>query len=244
MKITRAMLLAAGLGMRMRPLTEDTAKPLLPLGGRTLLDHALDRLLAEGVETVVVNVHWQAERVVAHLQSRAAGPAIVVQREATLLETGGAIQTALPQFGDAPFFVVNADSFWLDGPTRALARLAGAWDAATADGVLLVHRTFQVQADIGAGDFALDTWGLLRRRREREIVPYVYAGIQVIDARMLAHATAARAPFSVNRLWDDAMARGRLRGLVHDGLWFHLSTPPDLEEAEHTLHVRPLGETR
>ena len=237
-----AMLLAAGLGTRMRPLTEHTAKPLLPLGGRTLLDHALDRLAAAGVELVVVNAHWHADRVAGHLAARdPGGPEIIVRREAALLDTGGAVAAALGQIGEAPFYVVNGDTVWLDGPTPALRRLAGAWDGAN-DVVLLVHRTFQVHAEIGAGDFAIDSLGRARRRRPAEIVPYIYAGIQLISPALFAGAAAG--PFSFNVLWDRAIARDRLRAVVHDGLWFHLSTPADLAEAESLLQARVLGDSR
>ena len=157
------MLLAAGLGTRMRPLTERTAKPLLPLGGRALIDHALDRLAEAGVETVVVNAHWHADRVAAHLAARTR-PRTILRREAALLETGGGVKAALDLLGPEPFFVVNGDAFWVDGPRPALARLAAAFDPARVDGVLLVHRTFQVRADVGLGDFALDPWGVPRRR--------------------------------------------------------------------------------
>jgi MurNAc alpha-1-phosphate uridylyltransferase len=240
--VRHAMLLAAGLGTRMRPLTERTAKPLLPLGGRALLDHALDRLRDAGVETVVVNAHWQADRVEAHLAARAGGPHTILRREAALLDTGGSVAAALDLLGEAPFFVVNGDSFWLDGPTPALERLAAAWRPGEIDAVLLVHRTFQVHADVGDGDFALDKLGAVRRRREREVVPYVYAGVQIAHAGLFADAPAGR--FSMNLLWDRAIAAGRLTAVVHDGLWFHLSTPPDLAEAEYTLHARPVGESR
>jgi MurNAc alpha-1-phosphate uridylyltransferase len=242
MQVRRAMLLAAGLGTRMRPLTDRTAKPLLPLGGRTLIDHALDRLAAAGVEQVVVNVHWQAALVVAHLAARSGGPEIVVQREDTLLETGGAVLRARDLLGDAPFLVVNGDTFWLDGPTPALGRVIAAWDSVAADAVMLVHRTFQVQAEVGAGDFALDKLGLVRRRREREIVPYIYAGIQLIGPDSLRGLPDGA--FSMNVVWDRIIGAGRLRAVVHDGLWFHLSTPPDLVEAEHSLHAQTLGEAR
>ncbi len=237
-----AMVLAAGRGTRMRPLTESTPKPLLPLGGKPLLDHALDRLAEVGVETVVVNAFWQADRLAAHLQARAAvPPATILRREETLLETGGGVRAALGLLGDAPFYVVNGDAFWLDGPRPALTRLAEAFDTAV-DGVLLVHRTFQVQAEVGLGDFALDAWGRLRRRREREVVPYIYAGVQLISPALLAGTPEGA--FSMNLAWDHALAAGRLRAVVHDGLWFHLSTPPDLCEAESMLHERRTGETR
>src|SRR6516164_196783 len=235
------MLLAAGRGTRMRPLTDRTAKPLLPLGGRALIDHALDRLADAGVETVVVNAHWQADRLAAHLATRTR-PHTTLRREASLLDTGGSVKAALDLLGPAPFFVINGDAFWVDGPQPALARLVAAFDPADVDGVLLVHRTFQVHADVGFGDFALDSWGAPRRRREREIVPYIYAGLQVIAPALLADTPDGA--FSMNRAWDTAMAAGRLRAVVHDGLWFHLSTPADLAEAESILQARLTGETR
>jgi MurNAc alpha-1-phosphate uridylyltransferase len=236
-----AMLLAAGIGTRMRPLTDRTAKPLLPLGGQALIDHALDRLAEAGVETVVVNAHWRAEQVAAHLAARAR-PRTILRHEDSLLDTGGSVKAALDLLGSAPFFVVNGDAFWVDGPRPALARLVAAFDPAKVDGVLLVHRTFQVHADVGFGDFALDPWGALRRRGEREVVPYIYAGLQLIVPALLAGTPDGR--FSMNRAWDSAIAAGRLRAVVHDGLWFHLSTPADLAEAESILQARLTGETR
>ena len=237
-----AMLLAAGLGTRMRPLTEHMPKPLLPLAGRPLLDHALDRLEAAGVATVVVNTHWHAERVADHLAARARnGMRIVVRSEGTLLDTGGAVRAALDILGPDPFYVVNGDTFWLDGPTPALTRLAAAWDATT-DAVLLVQRTFQVHGGRDTGDFVLDQWGRVRRREPGEIVPYLYAGVQLVSPALFAAAPPG--PFSMNLVWDEAIAAGRLTAVVHDGMWFHLSTPPDLAEAESNLLAREAGETR
>jgi MurNAc alpha-1-phosphate uridylyltransferase len=237
----KAMLLAAGLGTHMRPLTEATAKPLLPLGGHALIDHALDRLHDAGVTEVVVNAWWHADHIAAHLADRLAPPHTIVRREDTLLDTGGSVAAVLDQLGPGPFFVVNGDTFWLDGPTPALKRLATAWDDA-ADAVLLLHRTFQIDADVGQGDFALDPWGVVRRHREYEIVPYIYAGVQLVAPSLFADAPAGS--FSMNLLWNRAIERQRLRGVVHDGLWFHLSTPTDLAAAEYTLHARALGEGR
>ncbi|MGH7044578.1 MAG: nucleotidyltransferase family protein, partial [Acetobacteraceae bacterium] len=237
----RAMVLAAGLGTRMRPLTEATAKPLLPLGGRSLLDHALDRLGAAGVEFAMVNAFWQADRVVAALARRCA-PLVEVIREERLLDTGGGVREALGRLGEDPFFVVNGDAFWLDGPRPTLARLAEAFARGGVDGVLLVHRTCQVAADVGLGDFVLDPWGGLRRRREREVAPYLYAGVQLIAPSLLAGLPDG--PFSMNLAWDRALAAGRVRAVVHDGLWFHLSTPADLAEAEAVLHESRTGRTR
>ena len=231
-----AMILAAGLGTRMRPLTDHNAKPLLPLAGRTLLDHALDRLAEVGVERAVVNAHWQAERVAACLAARTAGPETILRVEEDLLETGGGVLAALDQLGPDPFYVVNGDAFWLNGPRPALGRLAEAFDPTAQDALLLLQRSALVSADIGFGDFALDRWGRLRRREEREVVPYIYAGAFIMSPALLDGFTPGK--FSLNRPWDLALAAGRLTGLVHDGLWFHLSTPRDLTEAEEVLHMR------
>ncbi len=242
--INQAMLLAAGFGTRMRPLTERTAKPLLPLGGRTLLDHALDRLGAMGVTRVVVNTHWHAELVQRHLDRRQTGPQIVLRPEASLLGTGGAVSAALTAgaLEDAPFYIVNGDSFWLDGPSPTLQRLSDGFDPAAIDVLLLVHRTFHVHGEVGRGDFSVDPWGSLRRRREREVAPYLYAGLQLVAPALFANAPPG--PFSVNLLWDRAIESGRIKALVHDGLWFHLSRPQDLSDAEVALHANETGETR
>lgn len=239
-----AMVLAAGRGTRMRPLTEHTPKPLLPLGGKPLLDHALNRLHEAEVQSVVVNAFWQADRLAAHLEQRSAAglpPQIILRREEVLLETGGGVRAALQLLGAAPFYVVNGDAFWVDGPLPALLRLAQAFGD-DVDGVLLVHRTFQVYGEVGFGDFNLDKWGAVRRRAEREVVPYIYAGVQLIRPQLLADTPEG--PFSMNLAWDRAMQRGRLRAVVHDGLWFHLSTPPDLAQAESMLQAQLTGETR
>ncbi len=236
--LTRAMVLAAGLGLRMRPLTETTPKPLLLLHGRSLLDRALDRLAAAGVERAVVNAHWLADQVADALAARgAAPPRLVLQREEALLKTGGGVARALPQLGDAPFAVVNGDSVWLDGPTPALTRLAAAFDPARMDGLLLLVRSAQVEAEVGRGDFLMDPLGRLRRPKERELAPYVFAGVQILSPALFAGAPGGGAPFSLNRLYDRAIAAGRLHALVHDGVWFHLSTPPDLDRAEAAMRA-------
>jgi MurNAc alpha-1-phosphate uridylyltransferase len=236
-----AMVLAAGRGTRMRPLTDTTAKPLLMLGGRTLLDHALDHLVDAGVETVAVNAHWQANTVAMHLAERPTPPRTVLLREPKLLETGGGVRAALAVLGPDPLFVVNGDAFWLNGPIPALRRLVALFDDSV-DGVLLVQRSSHVHAEVGLGDFALDKWGTPRRRQEREVVPYIYAGVQLIHPRLLAGMPDGA--FSMNRAWDRALASGRLRAVVHDGIWFHLSTPPDLAEAEQILEARFTGDIR
>jgi len=236
-----AMVLAAGLATRMRPLTDVTAKPLLKLGGQTLLDHALDRLAEMGVETVAVNGFWHADKVRQTLADRTVPPRTVFRAEATLLETGGGVRSALDILGAGPFYVINGDAFWVDGPIPALERLARAFDDSV-DVVLLVHRTFQIHGEVGRGDFMLDKWGVPRRRGEREVAPYIYAGVQLMRASILDGMPDGA--FSMNRAWDTALAAGRVRAVVHDGLWFHLSTPPDLEEAEARLQAPVSSDTR
>lgn len=234
------MVLAAGLGTRMRPLTDQTAKPLLPLRRRSLLDHALDRLSQTGVATAVVNLHWQADRVAAALAGRRT-PQVVLQHEAALLDTGGAVQAALPHLGAGPFLVVNGDAFWLDGPTPTLQRLVAGFDPASMDALLLVARTASIRAEVGLGDFVLDPMGRVRRRKPGEVAPYLYAGVQIATASFFAAGPGGA--YSANLLWDQAMTRGRLFALVHDGLWFHLSTPQDLAEAEFLLSAGVVGAT-
>lgn len=232
---TRGMVMAAGLGTRMRHLTAVTAKPLLPVAGRSLLDRALDHLAKAGVETVVVNTHWQPDRVRAVLAARTE-PVIIESHEEVLLETGGGVVRALPHLGPDPFYVINGDAFWLDGATPALTRLARAFDPETTDAVLLLHRVSQLPWYDGRGDFALDPLGIVRRPKEREIVPYLYAGVQLASPALFA--AAPEGPFSTNLMWTRAIAAGRLRAVVHDGVWLHLSTPEDLTEAEEVLRGR------
>jgi MurNAc alpha-1-phosphate uridylyltransferase len=244
--IRHAALLAAGLGLRMRPLTETTPKPLLTLGGRTLLDHALDRMAEGGMTQVVVNAHWQADQIAAHLRARGGSPATILRHEPDLLDTGGAVASSLREglFGDGAFFIANSDSVWLDGPIPTLRRMQAVLDdraAGPVHGVILVHRTFQIHGDIGDGDFFVDKMGLPRRRQEREIAPYLYAGVTLATPALFGFKAAAA--FSMNAVWDRAITAGTLRALVHDGLWFHLSRPDDLEEAEHALAAQLTGAT-
>ena len=234
--LSHGMVLAAGLGLRMRPLTEHTAKPLLRLHGRGLLDHALDRLAEAGVREAVVNAHWHADKVATAVAARnGAAPRVHLQCEEELLETGGGVARALPHLGPGPFAVANGDSMWLDGPTPALLRLAAAFDPTRMDGLLLLVRSAQVEGEVGSGDFLLDPLGRLRRPKEREVAPYIFAGVQVLSPALFAGAPTGR--FSLNLLYDRAIAAGRLYALVHDGVWFHLSTPPDLERAEAAMQA-------
>lgn len=230
-----AMVLAAGLGTRMRPLTETTAKPLLHVAGRSLLHRILDHLAAAGVERVVVNTHWQREAVLAALAERR-DLEIVESHEERLLDTGGAVVKALPLLGHTPFYIVNGDAFWLDGARPASLRLADAFDPERLDAVLLVHRAALLPFYTGRGDFAVDPWGRVRRPREKEIVPYLYAGVQLASPALFAGAPEG--PFSTNLLWNRAIEADRLRAVVHDGVWLHLSTPGDIEDAEDSLAGR------
>jgi len=226
-----AMVLAAGLGLRMRPITERLPKALVPLGGRTLLDHALDRLEAAGVERAVVNAHYKAEMLAEHLSKRRR-PAITLSREDELLETGGGVLKALPLLED-PFFVVNADVFWLDGRTAALLRLAQAFDAARLDALLLLQRTASALGYDGRGDFIVDPLGAVRRRHEREVAPHLFAGVQILSKRLFAGRKPGK--FSLNALYDRAIAGGRLAAIVHDGEWYHIGTPEGLALAQARL---------
>jgi len=240
MPVRAAMILAAGRGLRMRPLTDHTAKPLLAVAGRSLLDHALDRFRDAGVDSVVVNAHWHADQVAARLRARAvtdhAQPRTILQEEPSLLDTGGAVLRALREGAlpdDAPFFVANGDSYWLDGPVPALRRMAGRFDARALDVLLLVARTASTVGEVGRGDFAIDAEGRLRRQREKEIVPYTYAGVQLLSPRLFDGI--GQGAFSMNALWDTALGTGRIRALVHDGPWFHISRPVDLADTERVL---------
>ena len=219
-----AMVLAAGLGTRMRPLTDAMPKPLLEIDGRTLLDHAIDRLALVGVATVVVNIHYKADMVAAHLASRQQ-PRIEISFEDDLLETGGGVSRALPRLGET-FFVLNSDTLWLDSRDYALARLAGAFDPDCMDAVLLLQRTVGAVGYDGSGDYFLDPLGTPRRRAEGEIAPFLFTGIQLLHRRAFDGAPKGR--FSLNLIYDRAAAAGRLHAIVHDGEWFHVGTPDGL----------------
>lgn len=219
-----AMVLAAGLGIRMRSVAADLPKPLIELRGRTLLDHAIDQVAAAGIGHVVVNTHYMAETVAAHL-ARRIEPRIVLSHEPERLETGGGVKNALPLLGER-FFVVNSDVVWLDGVTPALHRLAGAFDPARMDAVLLFQRTVDAVGYGGPGDYFLDPLGTPRRRGGREIAPYLFTGIQLLHRR--AFDGIADTVFSLNRVYDRAAAAGRLHAIVHDGEWYHVGTPAAL----------------
>jgi N-acetyl-alpha-D-muramate 1-phosphate uridylyltransferase len=218
------MILAAGRGTRMRPISDTVPKPLLELEGRTLLDHAIQRLSLAGVERIVVNAHYKAEMIAAHLAGRDK-PRIEISQEEEPLETGGGVMRALPHLGEY-FFVCNGDVLWLDGKQHALDRLAGAFDPTRMDAVLLFQRTVTAVGYDGRGDYFLDRLGNPRRRREREVAPYLFTGIQLLHRRAFDGIDEAR--FSLNLVYDKAERAGRLHAIVHDGEWFHVGTPEGL----------------
>lgn len=227
-----AMILAAGLGKRMRPLTASQPKPLVRVAGKALIDHALDRLAEAGIAKAVVNVHYLADALEAHVLARPAPKVSVSDERAQLLETGGGMIKALPQLPD-PFFALNADNIWLDGPKSAFHDLSRRWDPEAMDALLLVVPHARACNFSGPGDFHMDPLGRLSRRRDGRIAPFIYTGIQLVSHRLLRDAPEG--PFSTNILWDRAMAEGRLYGLSFTGLWFEVGTPQAIRPTEEAL---------
>ena len=227
-----AMILAAGLGKRMRPLTASQPKPLVRVAGKALIDHALDRLAEAGIGKAVVNVHYLADALEAHVLARKTPQVTVSDERALLLETGGGMTKALPQLPD-PFFALNADNIWLDGPKSAFHDLSRRWDPATMDALLLVVPHARAMNFSGPGDFHMDPMGRLSRRRDGRIAPFIYTGIQLVSHRLLRDAPEG--PFSTNILWNRAMEEGRLYGLSFTGLWFEVGTPQMIRPTEEAL---------
>lgn len=227
---TRAMVLAAGLGKRMRPITATTPKPLVEVAGRALIDHGFARLMASGVELAVVNVHYLADLVEVHVQ-KCRSPEIVISDEREkLLDTGGGIVKALPHLGTKPFYVYNSDSFWIEGVRRNLDLLAERWDDDAMDGVLLLAPTVGSVGYSGSGDFHMDADGRLERRPERRVVPFAYAGAAILHPRLFEGAPEGA--FSLNMLFDKAIEAGRLYGQRMEGVWLHVGTPRAIVEAD------------
>ena len=235
----KAMVLAAGLGTRLKPVTDTLPKALVQVDNRALIDHALDRLEAVGVGEVVVNTHYLAEQLQAHLSGRKS-PVLQISHEDDLLDTGGGIAKALPLLGDDPFLAVNADAFWLNGPYDALQRMAHTWDDDTMDGLLLLHSTVEAYGYTGLGDFCAPLGdGVLTRRLEGEVSPWLFTGIQLLHPRLFDDAP--QGAFSLNVLYDRVLENARLFGAVHDGEWFHVGSPEGLEEAESYMRLRYAG---
>lgn len=232
-----AMVLAAGLGERMRPLTLRMPKPLVPLAGKTLLDHVLDRLASAGVKTAIVNVHYLPDQLEAHVQGREGQPPEIVisDERGVLLNTGGGVVKALPLLGPGPFFINNADSVWSEGAAPALTRMLRKWNPERMDSLLLLAPLTTSIGYGGKGDFTMAPDGRLTRRGEGEVVPFAFAGVSLCDASLFENAP--QGPFSLNLLWDRALAKGRLYGMRLDGRWMHVGTPEALAEAE-TLFER------
>jgi MurNAc alpha-1-phosphate uridylyltransferase len=229
----RAMVLAAGLGTRMRPLTERIPKPLIEVGGKALIDHALDRLATAGVELAVVNIHHLAELMQRHLASRRRPNIVLSDERDRLLGTGGGAVHALSRLGAAPFYHVNSDTIWIEGVTPNLDRLAAAFDPAIMDALLLLAPTATSVGYDGRGDFSLGPDGRLAPRAEREIVPFVYAGVAIFAPALFA--AAPDGPFPLSLLFDRAAAAGRLHGLRLDGLWIHVGAPEAIAQAEAAI---------
>lgn len=229
-----AMVMAAGLGKRMRPLTATTPKPLIEVGGKPLLDHVLERLRAAGVKKVVVNVHYLADAVEAHLASRPHGLEVVISDERDLLlETGGGLVKAEGLIDCDPFLAVNSDNLWVDGPADTLRLLASQWDDAKMDALLLLVPLARAENHAGMGDFHMERSGRLRRRERSHVAPFVFTGIQMLSKRLLREAPDG--PFSTNLLWDRAIEEGRCFGAVHQGLWFDVGTPGSIPVTEAAL---------
>jgi MurNAc alpha-1-phosphate uridylyltransferase len=227
------MVLAAGLGKRMRPLTDGTPKPLVAVGGKALIDHVLDRLAEVGVEIAVVNVHYLADQVERHLAKRPMPRIVISDERGELLDTGGGVVKALPGLGGAPFFHVNSDAIWIDGVKPNLLRLAEVFDPALMDALLLVAATSTSVGYGGRGDFAMAPDGRVSRRREREVVPFVYAGAAILNVSLFADAPSGA--FSLNLLFDRAIDAGRLYGLRLEGVWMHVGTPDAIAAAEAAI---------
>jgi MurNAc alpha-1-phosphate uridylyltransferase len=229
----RAMVLAAGLGTRMRPLTDTMPKPLIKVAGKPLIDHVMDRLVQVGVERAVVNVHHFAEQMLQYLAQRKRPQIFISDERGLLLGTGGGVKKALPELGEAPFLHVNSDTIWIDGVKPNLKRLADAFDPVTMDALLLLAPTAGSIGYAGRGDFAMAADGRLRKRAEQEIVPFVYAGAAILSPLLFKGAPAGE--LSLTMLFDRAAETGRLHGLRLEGLWMHVGTPEAIAQAEAAI---------
>jgi len=227
-----AMILAAGMGKRMRPLTASQPKPLVRVAGKPLIDHALDRLEDAGVAKAVVNVHYLADALEAHIVGRVAPAVTISDEREELLETGGGMLKALPRLPD-PFFSLNSDNIWLDGPSSAFHDLSNRWNPDEMDALLLVVPHARAVNFNGAGDFQMDPLGRLRRRISGRIAPFIYTGIQLVSHRLMREAPEGA--FSTNLLWNRAIEEGRLFGASFTGQWFEVGTPEAIAPTEAAL---------
>lgn len=230
---TRAMVLAAGLGKRMLPLTEDIPKPLVKVAGRPLIDHVLDRLTAAGVTDVVVNLHYKGNVLRKYLDGRNTPNVLFSDETDLLLDTGGGVRKALPLLGDGPFFTHNSDSIWIEGMSNNLCRMGEMWDEAGMDALMLLAPLATSTGFDGRGDFTMDGMGRLRRRKERTVAPFVWTGVQIIRPQVFEGTPDG--PFSTNLIWDRMIEQDRLYGIRLDGRWMHVGSPAGIEEAEAAL---------
>ncbi len=229
----KAMILAAGLGKRMRPANNQKPKPLVEVGGRTLIDRAIDRLTDVGVETIVVNLHYKADQIRAHLGNRTDVDIVFSDETEALMDTGGGVAKALPLLGEEPFFTHNSDSIWLEGMGSTLANMVAHWDPENMDALMLMAPTVTSMGYDGKGDFEMDDSGRLMRREEARVAAFVWAGVQIVHPRLFDnHPSGA---FSTNVLWDRAIDAGRLFGVRHEGIWMHVGSPDGLTRAEELL---------
>ncbi len=233
---THAMVLAAGFGQRMRPLTDSVPKPLIQLGGRALIDHVLDRLGDAGIREAVVNVHYMAGLVEAHLRNRRHPRIAISDERDELLDTGGGVHKALPLLGDGPFFVHNSDSVWIERSGNTVARMMDAWNPAAMDALLLLAPVASSLGYDGRGDFHMSEAGALSWRKGEERAPYVFAGVSINHPRLFEGAPTGA--FSLVKLWNKALDAGRLAGIRLDGVWMHVGTPQALSDAERRLNGR------
>ncbi|WP_303760567.1 nucleotidyltransferase family protein [Sphingobium yanoikuyae] len=231
--IDTAMLMAAGLGKRMRPLTATRPKPLVKVAGKALMDHALDRLAAGGIKTVIVNVHYLADTVEAHLKTRKDMDFRISDERSKLLETGGGLIHAKPLLGDKPFICANSDNLWIDGPAETLGMMQRLWDPERMDALLLLVPLARANCHSGPGDFHMDANGRLTRRKTAHVAPFVFTGVQIFSPRLLVDPPAD--VFSTNIFWNRAIEAGRLYGAVHQGLWFDVGTPQAIPVVESMI---------
>ena len=229
----KAMILAAGLGKRMRPANNQKPKPLVEVGGRTLIDRAIDRLMDVGVETIVVNIHYKADQIRGHLATRNDVDIVFSDETQALMDTGGGVAKALPLLGDEPFFTHNSDSIWLEGMGSTLANMVAHWDPENMDALMLMAPTVTSMGYDGKGDFEMDDSGRLMRREEARVAAFVWAGVQIVHPRLFDNHPSG--PFSTNVLWDRAIEAGRLFGVRHEGIWMHVGSPDGLTRAEELL---------
>jgi len=231
----RAMIMAAGLGQRMRPLTNGKPKPLVEVAGTPLIDYGLSRLTEAGCDIAVVNVHYLADQIEAWAKAKTSPRIVVSDERRELLDTGGGIVKALPLLGEAPFFVVNSDSIWIDQEKPALARLKEGWDEARMDCLLLLCHPARTIGYDGHGDFNLEGDGRITGRSAKGAAGLAYIGAYLVHPRLFADISVSK--FSVNLLWDKAIAQGRLFGIEHQGLWLHVGTPEAIPLAECALRA-------